>query len=452
MAQDPEAESLQAHRAEHVATLSERWTQALARFDYDGAWLGAGSESFYFQDDHGPRFKPNPYLCQWLDPQFVSPEAKLLLRRDARPQLFLVQSEDYWHASAPLPEHMQAHLDIRTFPDAAAQLAACQAAVSAEETLAHVGPAVADNEAMGDLNPPALLDHLHFGRAVKTSYEIAAMRIASDVGARGHLAAAQTFHAGGSEFDVHMAYLAASQQNEAALPYGNIVAINEHASVLHYQFQERMRPDRARSLLIDAGGEYRGFASDITRTYAAAEGDHDEFVALLDAMQVHQDRLVAGVRPGRTFADLHVQMHEQLAEVLATNGLVTCSAEAAFADGLTTCFCPHGLGHLLGLQVHDVGGHLADAEGNAAPPPEQYPTLRFTRAMETNQVFTIEPGLYFIPMLLERERRNGSAINWDAVDRLMPYGGIRIEDNIRVLDDGVENLTRDAFARVADEC
>ena len=451
MTQDPEAESLRAQRAEHVATLNARWTEALARFDYDGAWLGAGGETFYFQDDQGPRFKPNPYLCQWLDPQFVSAEAKLLLRRDARPQLFLVQPEDYWHASAPLPDHMQTHLDIRTFPDAAAQLAACQAAVSAEETLAHIGPAVADNELMGELNPPALLDHLHFGRAVKTGYEIAAMRIASDVGARGHLAAEQAFHAGGSEFEVHLAYLAASQQNEAALPYGNIVAINEHASVLHYQFQERTRPDITRSLLIDAGGEYRGFASDITRTYATADGDHDEFAALIGAMQTHQDSLIAGVRAGRTFADLHVQMHQQLAEVLATAGLVTCSAEAAFADGLTTCFCPHGLGHLLGLQVHDVGGHLADADGNQAPPPEQYPTLRFTRAMAIDQVFTIEPGLYFIPMLLERERSKGAAINWEAVARLTPYGGIRIEDNVRVLEGGVENLTRDAFARVADE-
>ncbi len=434
---------------QHIEALTQRWSKALDAFGYDGAWLSAGSETLHFQDDQGPPFKANPYLCQWLSAEFVTPDAKLLLRPGKRPQLFIVQPQDYWHVSVPGPEHMQAHFDIHTFATPAEQLSACQQASGADLRMARIGPEGADNESMGEPNPAGLIDHLHFHRARKTEYELAAMRIASDVGARGHKAAAAAFRAGGSEFDIHMAYLAASRQNEAALPYGNIIALNEHARVLHYKPQDREPPAESLSLLIDAGGEHLGYASDITRTYAA-EG-HDEFAGLIELMQGHQDQLLAAVAPGLGFADLHVQMHQQLAELLVAADLVTCSADAALNDGLTSCFCPHGLGHLLGLQVHDVGGHLADAEGNPAPPPAAYPSLRFTREIERDHVFTIEPGLYFIPMLLEEQRAQNAPVNWQTVERLAPYGGIRIEDNVRVLADGIENLTRDAFARVADE-
>ena len=105
---------------------------------------------------------------------------------------------------------------------------------------------------------------------------------------------------------------------------------------------------------------------------------------------------------------------------------------------------PHGIGHLLGIQVHDVGGRMKNAQGEIQPPPEDYPALRTTRMIESGQVFTVEPGLYFIPVLLNPERNTarGKLIDWEVVDAMMPLGGIRIEDNVRVTDTGVENLTR----------
>ena len=105
---------------------------------------------------------------------------------------------------------------------------------------------------------------------------------------------------------------------------------------------------------------------------------------------------------------------------------------------------PHGVGHLLGIQVHDVGGQQKDIAGGSSPPAEHSPALRNTRIMEENMVFTVEPGLYFIPLLLEAERNQarGKFINWELVDALYPCGGIRVEDNVRVTEQGVENLTR----------
>jgi len=123
------------------------------------------------------------------------------------------------------------------------------------------------------------------------------------------------------------------------------------------------------------------------------------------------------------------------------------SAEAAVESGLSAVFYPHGLGHYLGLQTHDVAGLIADADGTPIPRPEGHPFLRLTRTLEAGNVLTIEPGLYFIEPLLRKWRENGDvgAIAWDKVEAFAPYGGIRIEDNMVVTDGVPRNLTREAF-------
>ena len=134
-----------------------------------------------------------------------------------------------------------------------------------------------------------------------------------------------------------------------------------------------------------------------------------------------------------------------MAALLAEAGILRIPAEEAFEKGLTYPFLPHGLGHLLGIQVHDVAGRQVDREGTIAPPPARHPALRTTRVIEERMVFTIEPGLYFIPMLLEpfRAGTHSAAFDWALVDRLIPSGGIRIEDNVFVGKDANRNLTRE---------
>ena len=103
------------------------------------------------------------------------------------------------------------------------------------------------------------------------------------------------------------------------------------------------------------------------------------------------------------------------------------------------------------MQTHDVGGQQANPDGTPLPPPEEHPALRTTRNIEAGQVFTIEPGIYFIPTLLAALKQSAAAelVDWNAVEALSPCGGVRIEDNVHVRDDGVDNLTRTAFAREA---
>ena len=144
---------------------------------------------------------------------------------------------------------------------------------------------------------------------------------------------------------------------------------------------------------------------------------------------------------------------ERPEKLLAQFGFVRMSAEAIVEKRISAAFFPHGLGHLLGLQVHDVGGHQAGRDGGTIPVPDGHPFLRLTRKLEPRQVLTIEPGLYFIASLLDELRRGpyGKHVDWDKVERFSRYGGIRIEDNVAVTETAPENMTRDAFATLAQQ-
>jgi Xaa-Pro dipeptidase len=131
--------------------------------------------------------------------------------------------------------------------------------------------------------------------------------------------------------------------------------------------------------------------------------------------------------------------------------VVHMAPEQAVTRGLSSTFLPHGLGHLLGLQVHDVGGFHPAAGAAPIARPEGHPALRLTRPLVPGMVVTVEPGLYFIDSLLQRLKAGplASAVNWALVESLAPCGGIRIEDNVLVTPTGHENLTRAAFAACA---
>jgi Xaa-Pro dipeptidase len=313
------------------------------------------------------------------------------------------------------------------------------------EKTAAVGdaPSLSDVFDAALINPETLITALHLARTRKTAYEIACMSEASRLAAVAHRAAETAFRAGCSELEIHHAYLAACGHTDYRLPYNNIVALNEHGSVLHYQGREPTAPPDSRSFLIDAGCTVNAYCSDVTRTYTREEG---LFADIVQSMNRLQQRLAGQVRAGVDFRDLHLETHQGISEILADADVITVPADDAVESGLSSVFYPHGLGHFIGLQTHDVAG-LIDNHGKAVPRPDGHPFLRLTRILETDNVLTIEPGLYFIDPLLERWNREGDAamVNWDAIESLKPFGGVRIEDNVVVEDTGCRNLTREAF-------
>lgn len=431
--------------AAHVAGLCRRYAAAAAAGGFDAIAVGSGLLEYRFQDDQAHHFVACAHFLQWV-PLGAHPGSALIFEPGHRPVLVVLQPEDYWHQPPPLPaEEFAREFELRVIRSAA-ELAPMLP--GAPRRLALLGPE-AQWEALGSaaqsaaLNPAVVVNHLHYHRATKSAWELDCMRRAAERAVPGHRAALHAFREGASEYDILNAFLAGCRQTEPELPYGAIVALNAHGATLHYQHRDREPPARRdiHSLLIDAGCAVNGYASDITRSHAFRDDEFAGMVADLDALQ---QQLCAAVRPGVAFPDLHRQTHLAVAGLLRSWGLVRMDPEDMLREQVTFAFLPHGLGHLLGLQVHDVGGHMADESGRALQPPPDFPRLRFLRRLEPGQVVTIEPGIYFIASLLERLRASpaGGQVNWERIAGLMKYGGIRIEDDVLVTTGEPENLTR----------
>jgi Xaa-Pro dipeptidase len=442
-----EPPSLDALFASHLEGVALRTARALEACGYSALLVHSGSLLPVFQDDRTYPFEVHAPFKVWA-PLLDVPDCFLYFEPGRRPLLAFHQPEDYWYKPPALPRgYWTRHFDIRPCRDRDEARRALPASLRAT---AYLGDSLDElaSWAVGDVNPPHLIRHLDFCRATKSPYELACLRQANLLGAHGHLAASRAFSAGASEFEIELAFLTACGLREQDLPYNPIIALNESGAVLHYQVLEKAPPAERHSLLIDSGAEFAGYASDITRTYSHRDLD---FAALIDGMDRMQQSLCAGIKPGVDWREVHLQAHRLLAGVLRDAEIIMCSADEAVATATTSVFLPHGIGHLLGLEVHDAGGFMRSPDGGDIPRPEGHPYLRLTRVLGEGFVVTMEPGLYFIPQLLDAARADGrsSRINWSRVDSLRKFGGIRIEDDLAVTATGCENLTRDAFEAAA---
>ena len=418
----------------HLQTLLDRYQEALQRFHLDQIVLASGPKSYYFQDDHSHPFHAYAGAQQWL-PFDLGADTFIVVSSHAQPTLIWPVADDFWHAANPVPAG-----DWQTLWNIKPTRQEDNWSGQIRGKTAWVGPEY--NSLPGSFERRQdLLHWLNFQRAYKSPYEIAMLRLANQRALKGHDAAEQAFLAGKSELGIYLDYLAASEQTSAQEPYPGIVALNQHAAVLHYEHKATRAPDQSHTLLIDAGVNQYGYASDITRTFTTSTG---LFSTLLDKMTSMQLTLCQQATAGVAFSGLHAQALIAIADILQDTGLCRLSSAEQIERGITQTFFPHGLGHLLGLQVHDVGGHQINAQGTLKKPDAQAPFLRLTRQLAENMVITIEPGLYFIPMLLDKMQQNipNHGCDMALIDSLKCYGGIRIEDNILITDGASQNLTR----------
>ena len=426
----------------HVSELQQRAQNVLARENLDALVIHSGKELKVFLDDMSYPFKVNPHFKHWL-PLVEATNSWLIINGSDKPKLVYYQPVDFWHKVIALPDsYWNAFFDITVITKA----------TDIEQVLpydkkgyAYLGEHIEVAQALGfdSINPEPVLSYLHYHRAYKTAYEQECMRKSNAIAVKGHIAAKQAFLAGETEFAIQQAYLKATEHTDSQTPYGNIVALNENSAILHYTALERTAPAAHKSFLIDAGANFHGYASDITRTYAFEQNKFADLIKRMDQLMLNA---VAGLKPGASYVDLHIATYLDIGRVLQEFGFLTVDADKAYEAGIISTFFPHGLGHHLGLQTHDVGGFMADERGTHVNTPEQHPFLRTSRVVEANQVFTIEPGLYFIDSLLADLKASAHAdmVNWQSVDEMRPYGGIRIEDNIVVHQSHNENMTRDA--------
>ena len=424
---------------QHLSERLQVLEHALGIFELDGLVLTAGSEGHYYQDDQEIPFRSSHHFMHYCP---VEGEGHALVLLPSRaPVLFYHCPEDFWYDHSPVGEPFWIDcFEVRSFPSKEA----IWKALAEYQSSGYLGPE--DKQASEQGFEPvseSFQHHLNWYRAYKSPYEAHCVDRATELAVHGHVAAGSAFLDGGSEFDIHMAYLLATGMKDRDLPYTAIVGIDEKSAILHYG-QKRHEPRNGRVMLIDSGAKYGGYASDITRTHT--NGDvASEFNSMLDAMNREQLQLCNSISAGMNFGDLFHESHLAVGRVLLEHDILRRVAlDEAVEKGLTSVFYPHGVSHMLGLLVHDVGSKQLDVAGNFYVKDEDKSTRTRMRTIESGHLFTVEPGLYFIKMLLnsQREGEFKDMFNWDLVDRLLPYGGIRIEDNIYITDNEVKNITR----------
>lgn len=426
----------------HIDSLQQRTKQALSRENIEGVVIHSGQEVKAFLDDNPYPFKVNPHFKHWL-PLIDSPNCWLIVNGEDKPTLIYYQPIDFWHKIIELEgSYWGTFFNIKILKQASD---VDKLLPYDKKGFAYIGSHIEVATALGFevINPEPLLNYFHYHRAYKTSYEQTCLRHSNSLAVKAHKAAKSAFLNGDTEYDIQNAYLRAIGYTTNETPYNNIVALNKNCAILHYMNLEKNAPQVHQSFLIDAGANYNGYASDITRTYSYKQ---DRFAELIARMDVLMLKAVDKLKPGMSYVDIHIAAYQEIAMVLAEFDLIKVSADTAVESGIVSTFFPHGLGHHLGLQVHDIGGFMADERGTHISSPEKHPFLRTSRMIEANQVFTIEPGLYFIDSLLQDLKNSdlSDQVNWQKVDELRHFGGIRIEDNIIVHQSHNENMTRNA--------
>jgi Xaa-Pro aminopeptidase len=263
-----------------------------------------------------------------------------------------------------------------------------------------------------------LLDEL---RLFKSPAELKLMQRAADISVKAHEAAMRAAKPGVREYELQAEIERVFRMHDAVPAYGSIVGAGANACVLHYVANAAQSQD-GDLVLVDAGAEYRNYASDITRTFPVNGRFGKEQRALHDLVGAAQDAALAHARPGVPYEAGHEAAVRTLTEGLLRLGLLKGALEKNVAGGQYKRFYRHKTGHWLGLDVHDVGDYRIDGD---------------SRLLEPGMVFTIEPGLYVAP------DDTTVAAKWRGI-------GIRTEDDVLVTKDGHKVLTG-KLARSADE-
>lgn len=443
----------------HLQTLVQRTSQILADTGYEALVLTAGQQGVYFEDDQMIPFVTNPHFASWcpaLGPNHVLVFYPGAPKPEDTLQLLYFAPDDFWHSHEPLGTPFWAEKSPQGLGWNITEVGSRDAVWSVLKDLPSqtvvIGSDTTYAQAKGlKVNCPFVTARLNWFRRYKTPYEVACLSEASRLGAIGHKAALAAFEQGKSEYGIHMAYLQALGMSDRDLPYTAIVCLDSHSAVLHYDGKAHKASERG-VLLIDSGAKCHHYASDITRTHTSAQA-HPVFIELVKQVNKHQQNCCQQVVVGTSYPDLHDQYLQALGSILEETGLLArgVSGQSAYEQGITTTFFPHGLGHMLGVQVHDIGGKQIDPTGNPFPKSfagSKYKTLRLLGTLEEGMVVTIEPGLYFIETLLKALKANtqkAALVNWALVEELIPYGGIRIEDDVLVTAGASRNLTREHF-------
>lgn len=414
--------------------------KALSALNYQSVVFSSGTPFTYFEDDNDAPFSTNPHFAHWCPAK--GPHHFIKYETGKKPLLVYYSPNDFWHLHEQLGNPFWANCFDIVEVDSLEKLwpalgSLTQCVLIGNETKYAVANSI-------KVNCELLTARLNWYRRFKSEYEIHCLSEANRIASIAHLAAKESFLNGSSEYEIHMSYLASIQAVDTDLPYTGIVALDKNGAILHYHGRDHKKNGQV--LLIDSGAKFSHYGSDITRTYTTKNCNSVFSQLLLDVEDMQQE-LCSKIKPGIDYPDLHEQCLLKTASILEKNGIINMKGdfETAVNEGMIKPFFPHGLGHFLGIQVHDIGGKQLDEQGNPITGKSSYRSLRFMGTLQEGNVVTVEPGIYFIPSLLnpfKETHKYANCVNWKLIEELIPFGGIRIEDDVVATKNGPQNLTR----------
>jgi Xaa-Pro dipeptidase len=287
----------------------------------------------------------------------------------------------------------------------------------------------------------ALVDALTYCRVLKTDWELDQLREACRVNDLAYLEVMRSIKPGMYEYEMKAIFNKVQIENGLMQDaYNGIFASGVNASILHYVVNNSKIKD-GDLFLMDSGFECNGYASDYTRTFPANGKYTDIQKGIYNSVLAGMNKVLDSIKPGVKMEDLHLLAARTMMEGLKDMGVVKGNVDDMMEENIFALFFPHGLGHFLGLDTHDVGGYPKGVDRIERPGIK---FLRARRELLPGMVVTIEPGIYFVPAVLEpaiADPEKNQFLNTEKVESLLGFGGVRIEDDIIVTEDGMENMT-----------
>jgi Xaa-Pro aminopeptidase len=282
-------------------------------------------------------------------------------------------------------------------------------------------------------------------REIKTATEIAEMERAVHTTCEMHIAAMKSAQPGQTEANIAGIVEGIAIGDGGRLAYPCISTINGH--ILHNHYHGNTLKE-GQLLLLDAGASATsGYAADITRTFPVAKTFNTQQAEIYQLVLDAEEQSIAALRAGASYLAIHLQAARIITAGLKALGLMKGDTDEAVAQGAHALFFPHGLGHMIGLDVHDMEDLQEDWVGynEQIQRSKQFglKSLRLAKRLEAGHVLTVEPGIYFIPALIDKWQKEGQHrdfINYDKLVAYRNFGGIRIEDNVLITRDGYQVL------------
>lgn len=361
-------------------------------------------------------------------------------------------AEVLWHGPSPTRSQLAAQIgadaakplsELRSVCAEAATIAVQDSATRQQQAALLERSLAAPKQAQG--HDRALVEAIAQVRLCHDEFGLAEMRWAAQVTRQAHEAGKAAIATATTESQVRAAMEQVILAADMTPAYGSIVTV--HGEVLHNNhYGHLLEPGDL--LLADVGAETPlGWAADVTRTWPVSGQFSPTQCEIYDIVQTAHDRCIEAIAPGVEYRDIHLLAARVIAEGLVSLGILRGSPDDLVEQDAHALFFPHGVGHLLGLDVHDMedlGDIAGYAPGRTRSDRFGLCYLRLDRPLQPGMVVTVEPGFYQIPALLqdpEKRDRHSAQVNWSRLSDFADVRGIRIEDDVLVTETGREVLT-----------